>query len=162
MDITLHDKGAAFRDMHLRREILILPNPWDVGTSRLLEHLGFEALATTSAGFAHSMGRPDGAVDRTTALGHAAAIAACTALPVSADLENCFADNPAGVKATIAAAIETGIVGCSIEDAPVAPKNRSMNSDSRWSGPPVALNEIFGTGATELGLGTAQGVTEHG
>ena len=122
MDITLHDKGAAFRDMHLRREILILPNPWDVGTSRLLEHLGFEALATTSAGFAHSMGRPDGAVDRTTALGHAAAIAACTALPVSADLENCFADNPAGVKATIAAAIETGIVGCSIEDATGRPE----------------------------------------
>jgi 2-methylisocitrate lyase-like PEP mutase family enzyme len=117
VDITLHDKGATFREMHLRSEILVLPNPWDVGTSRLLEHLGFEALATTSAGFAHSMGRPDGEIDRSAALRHAAAIAGCTALPVSADLENCFADNPVGVATTIAAAIETGIVGCSIEDA---------------------------------------------
>ena len=88
MDITLHDKGAAFREMHLRSEILVLPNPWDVGTSRLLEHLGFEALATTSAGFAHSIGRPDGGIDRTEALRHATELARCTTLPVSADLHS--------------------------------------------------------------------------
>ncbi|MCP4306373.1 MAG: isocitrate lyase/phosphoenolpyruvate mutase family protein, partial [bacterium] len=117
MDMTLHEKGAAFGEMHHRETILVLPNPWDIGTSRLLEHLGFEALATTSAGFAHSLGQPDGGIDRTHALSHAAEIAACTSLPVSADLENCFADNPAGVAATVAAATETGIVGCSIEDA---------------------------------------------
>lgn len=122
MDMTLHDKGAAFREMHHRDAILVLPNPWDVGTSRLLEHLGFEALATTSAGFAHSHGLPDGAVGRAEALDHAATIAEGTALPVSADLENCFADNPAAVAATVAAATETGIVGCSVEDATGRPE----------------------------------------
>ena len=121
--MTLHDKAAAFREMHQRSEILVLPNPWDVGTSRLLEHLGFEALATTSAGFAHSLGLPDGAVGRAEALHHAATIAAATTLPVSADLENCFADNPAGVAATVAAATETGIVGCSVEDATGRPED---------------------------------------
>ncbi len=117
MDIALHEKAVAFREMHLRPEILILPNPWDAGTARLLDELGFEAMATTSAGFAHSLGRPDGHVDRTRALQHATAIAGCTGRPVSADLENCFADDPSGVAETVSAAAETGIVGCSIEDA---------------------------------------------
>jgi 2-methylisocitrate lyase-like PEP mutase family enzyme len=103
--------------MHQRPEILVLPNPWDIGTARLLDHLGFEAMATTSAGFAHSRGRPDGAAGRVPALHHASEIAACTSRPVSADLENCFADDPAGVSATVSAATATGIVGCSIEDA---------------------------------------------
>lgn len=117
MDLGLHAKATAFLEMHLRPEILVLPNPWDVGTARLLDHLGFEALATTSAGFAHSLGRPDGGAGRAQALQHASNIADCTTLPVSADLENCFADDPAGVAATVAAAMETGVVGCSIEDA---------------------------------------------
>lgn len=118
MDVTaLSEKARLFREMHLRPEILVLPNPWDVGTARLLEHLGFEALATTSAGFAHSRGLPDGAVGRVAALGHAAEIAVATSLPVSADLENCFADDPAGVAVTVAAATESGVVGCSVEDA---------------------------------------------
>jgi len=112
-----HETGTRFREMHHRDQILLLPNPWDTGTARLLAHLGFEALATTSAGFAHTKGLPDGAVGRTAALDHAAAIAAATPLPVSADLENCFADAPEGVAATVAAATATGIVGCSVEDA---------------------------------------------
>lgn len=118
MDMTAtHDKATKFREMHLRPEILVLPNPWDIGTARLLQHLGFEALATTSAGFAHSIGRPDGGSGRVAALAHAASLAAATDLPVSADLENCFADDPAGVAATVAATTDTGVVGCSIEDA---------------------------------------------
>jgi 2-methylisocitrate lyase-like PEP mutase family enzyme len=124
MDVTsLHDKATRFREMHHRSAILVLPNPWDIGTTRLLEHLGFEAVATTSAGFAHSQGRPDGDVGRVAALEHAATVAAATSLPVSADLENCFADDPAGVAATVAAAIDTGIVGCSVEDATGRPDN---------------------------------------
>ena len=110
-------KARRFREMHLRPEILVLPNPWDKGTTRLLEHLGFEAVATTSAGFAHSQGMPDGAVTRDAALDHAAEIASVTGLPVSADLENCYSDEPGGVASTVAAATDTGIVGGSIEDA---------------------------------------------
>jgi 2-methylisocitrate lyase-like PEP mutase family enzyme len=118
VDVTdTHAKATRFREMHLRPEVLVLPNPWDIGTARLLQHLGFEALATTSAGFAHSVGRPDGGVSRVAALAHAADLAATTDLPVSADLENCFADDPAGVAATVVAATETGVVGCSVEDA---------------------------------------------
>ena len=81
----------AFRALHQRKSAFIIPNPWDVGTARLLAHLGFEALATTSAGYAFSAGRPDGAVGRDETMAHVAAIAAATDLPVSADLENGFA-----------------------------------------------------------------------
>ncbi len=116
MELT-KSKAEAFHQMHRRDQILVLPNPWDVGSARLLEHLGFEALATTSAGFAHSQGKPDGQVGRDAALAHAADIAAATSLPVSADLENCFADDPSGVAATVSAAAGIGIVGCSVEDA---------------------------------------------
>jgi 2-methylisocitrate lyase-like PEP mutase family enzyme len=119
MDVTpeLIAKATRFRQMHLRDQILILPNPWDRGTARLLQHLGFEAMATTSAGFANSLGLPDGAVGRDAALAHARDIACCTDLPVSADLENCYSVDPEGVAATVTAATETGIVGCSVEDA---------------------------------------------
>lgn len=118
MDIAaVTDKAERFREMNVRDEILLLPNPWDLGTARLLEHLGFEAIATTSAGFAHSRGVPDGSVGRAAALAHARDIAAGTSLPVSADLENCFSHDPTGVADTITAAATTGIVGCSIEDA---------------------------------------------
>lgn len=119
MDITpeLAAKATSFRQMHLRDRILILPNPWDRGTARLLQHLGFEAIATTSAGFAHSLGLPDGRVGRDIALAHARDIAECTDLPVSADLENCYSVDPEGVAATVSAATETGVVGCSVEDA---------------------------------------------
>lgn len=117
MDLTVHKKAERFRRLHHRKEILVLPNPWNAGTARLLEHLGFEALATTSAGLAHSIGVPDGAAGKRAALQHATDIAAATSLPVSADLENCYAEDPAGVAATVTAAMETGIVGCSVEDA---------------------------------------------
>ena len=82
------EKGKAFHALHQRARAFIIPNPWDVGTARLLQSLGFEALATTSAGFAFSIGKPDGAVDRETMLAHAADLVAATDLPVSADLEN--------------------------------------------------------------------------
>jgi 2-methylisocitrate lyase-like PEP mutase family enzyme len=110
------EKGTAFRALHQRDEAFIIPNPWDVGTARLLESLGFEALATTSAGFAFSRGKPDGDIDRETMLLHATDIAAATDLPVSADLENGYGDDPAYVAETVRLAACTGLAGCSIED----------------------------------------------
>ena len=110
------DKAKAFHALHQREEAFIIPNPWDVGTARLLQSLGFEALATTSAGFAFSIGKPDGAVDRETMLTHAADMAAATELPVSADLENGYGDDPAHVAETIQLAAGAGLAGCSIED----------------------------------------------
>jgi 2-methylisocitrate lyase-like PEP mutase family enzyme len=110
------EKGRAFRALHQRDHAFIIPNPWDVGTARLLQSLGFAALATTSAGFAFSIGKPDGAVDRETMLAHAADLVGATDLPVSADLENGYGDDPTSVAATVRLAADTGLVGCSIED----------------------------------------------
>src|SRR5690349_5897126 len=95
------EKGKAFRALHEGNRAFIIPNPWDAGTARLLQSLGFKALATTSAGFAFSIGKPDGAVDRETMLAHAADLVAATDLPVSADLENGYGDDPAHVAETV-------------------------------------------------------------
>jgi len=108
--------GLQFRALHARPGAFVIPNPWDAGSARLLAHLGFEALATTSAGFAFSVGRPDNAVGRDAVLAHAAAIVAATELPVSADLENGFGDAPATVAETIRLAAASGLAGGSIED----------------------------------------------
>jgi 2-methylisocitrate lyase-like PEP mutase family enzyme len=113
-DVNLADR---FRALHRPGRPLLLPNPWDIGTARILASLGFEALATTSSGFAATLGRPDGSVTRDQAIGHAAEIVRATPLPVSADLENGFADDPQEVADTVAAAIRAGLAGCSIEDS---------------------------------------------
>jgi 2-methylisocitrate lyase-like PEP mutase family enzyme len=110
------DAAARFLELHRPGQPLLLPNPWDVGSARVLASLGFAALATTSSGFAATLGLLDGSVTRDQAIGHAAQIVAATPLPVSADLENGFADDPQGVAATVAAAIDAGLAGCSIED----------------------------------------------
>jgi 2-methylisocitrate lyase-like PEP mutase family enzyme len=109
-------KAARFRDLHKPGEPLLMPNPWDAGSARVLASLGFAALATTSSGFAATLGRMDGNVSLEEALAHAAVIAAATDVPVSADFENAFADDPAGVAANITRAAATGLAGCSIED----------------------------------------------
>lgn len=108
---------TAFLDLHVPGRPLLLPNPWDAGTARVLAALGYRALATTSSGYAATLGRPDGTVTRDEALAHAAAVAAAVDVPVSADLENAFADDPAGVADTVRRAAATGIAGCSVEDA---------------------------------------------
>jgi len=113
---TLTGKAGQFLDLHRPGNPLLLPNPWDQGSAKLLASLGFQALATTSSGFAATLGRLDGSVTRDEALAHAATIVAATALPVSADLENCFADDPGGVARTVTLAVETGLAGCSVED----------------------------------------------
>jgi 2-methylisocitrate lyase-like PEP mutase family enzyme len=114
--MTQAEKGAAFRALHHRDAAFIIPNPWDPGTARLLAHLGFEALATTSAGYAFSAGQPDNSIDRDQMMAHVAAIAAATNLPVSADLENGFGDAPDYVAETIRLGAKAGLAGGSIED----------------------------------------------
>jgi len=113
---TQAEKGLAFRALHSRAGAFVIPNPWDAGSARLLAHLGFEALATTSAGCAFSLGRPDSTLTRDQALAHASAIALATDLPVSGDLENGFRDDPENVAETIRLAAAAGLVGGSIED----------------------------------------------
>jgi 2-methylisocitrate lyase-like PEP mutase family enzyme len=115
--LTQAEKGKAFRALHQRPHAFVIPNPWDAGTARLLAHLGFEALATTSMGFAFSTGRPDNTVGREESIEHVAAIARATDLPVSADLENGYGDSPDAVAETVVLAAMAGAVGGSIEDA---------------------------------------------
>jgi 2-methylisocitrate lyase-like PEP mutase family enzyme len=110
------EKVDAFRALHVRGRPLLLANPWDAGSARLLVSVDFTALATTSSGHAATLGRPDGLVTRDEALAHAGSIARAVDVPVSADLENGFADHPDGVFATVAAAAALGLAGCSIED----------------------------------------------
>ena len=114
--ITQADKARRFLALHRAGQPLLMPNPWDLGSAKLLAGLGFEALATTSSGFAATLGRNDGTVSREEALVHSAIIVAATDLPVSADLENGYAHEPAGVAETVGLAIEVGLAGCSVED----------------------------------------------
>ncbi|KJV25151.1 2-methylisocitrate lyase [Aquitalea magnusonii] len=113
------EKAIRFQALHQREKAFVIPNPWDAGTARILASLGFEALATTSAGLAFSLGRRDaeGALTRTETLANAQLIVAATDLPVAADLENGFGDAPEVVAETIHLAAECGLVGGSIEDA---------------------------------------------
>jgi 2-methylisocitrate lyase-like PEP mutase family enzyme len=114
---TQSEKGTIFRALHERDRAFIIPNPWDIGTAKLLAHLGFEALATTSAGYAFSLGRRDNTVGREKMIAHVREIVAATDLPVSADLENGFGDDPETVAETIKLGAAAGLVGGSIEDS---------------------------------------------
>ncbi|HVU48543.1 MAG TPA: isocitrate lyase/phosphoenolpyruvate mutase family protein [Terracidiphilus sp.] len=115
--VTQSEKGSAFRALHERESAFIIPNPWDAGSARLLERLGFEALATSSAGFAFSLGKRDYEVGREAMIAHVGMIAAAVDLPVSGDLENGFGDDPETSAETIRLAAAAGLVGGSIEDS---------------------------------------------
>lgn len=110
------DRAARFLELHRPGTPLLLPNAYDRGSARLLASIGFAALATTSSGHAATLGKLDGSVPRDEAIGHGAWLAAATDLPVSADLENCYADSPDGVAETVRLAVEAGLAGCSVED----------------------------------------------
>jgi 2-methylisocitrate lyase-like PEP mutase family enzyme len=119
-------RARLFHALHQRPQLLVLPNPWDAGSARMLEHLGFDALASTSAGLAFSLGRVDGdgAVTADETFDHVRSLLAASRLPISADLENGFGASPETVAATIRRAAEVGLAGASIEDAsydPAAP-----------------------------------------
>jgi 2-methylisocitrate lyase-like PEP mutase family enzyme len=113
---SMADKGKIFRDLHTRRGTFVIPNPWDVGSARILAALGFEALATTSAGLAFSLGMVEGNVSREDTLSHCRAIVSATPLPVSADLEKGFGDAPEAVVEAVRTSAAIGLAGCSIED----------------------------------------------
>jgi 2-methylisocitrate lyase-like PEP mutase family enzyme len=129
---TQADKCAIFSALHHRDSAFIIPNPWDIGSARLLAATGFEALATTSSGYAFSVGRQDHGISRDDMIAHAASLVAATDLPVSADLENGFGDDTATVAETIRMAAAAGLAGCSIED--------STNGSNAASGPIYEFN----------------------
>ena len=113
---TQAEKATTFRALHERDRGFIIPNPWDAGSARLLAGLGFEALATTSSGFAETLGRCDGEVRLDEKLEHCRVVCAATSLPVSADMERGFSDDPVGAASAMVQAAEAGVVGGSIED----------------------------------------------
>jgi 2-methylisocitrate lyase-like PEP mutase family enzyme len=119
MKYALQEKADSFKILHQQPGIFVIPNPWDAGSARVLESLGFKALATTSAGLAFSLGKPDGlaSVTREETLLNAESIVNATLLPVSADLENGYGDDPETCAETIRLAAKVGLVGGSIEDA---------------------------------------------
>ena len=112
---TVADKRKTFRELH-EAGCFVIPNPWNVGTARYLQGLGFKALATTSAGDAHAKGFPDGGQTRDEVLAHYREIAAATDVPLNADFENAFADDPDGVAENVTRCIATGVTGLSVED----------------------------------------------
>jgi 2-methylisocitrate lyase-like PEP mutase family enzyme len=116
MVATQADQGGAFRRLHMQEGAFVMPNPWDIGTARILASLGFKALATTSAGMAFALGLPDGRASSEQVIRHCRDIVGATDLPVSADLEKGFGDSPDAVAETVRVAAEIGLAGCSIED----------------------------------------------
>jgi 2-methylisocitrate lyase-like PEP mutase family enzyme len=125
--LTQIEKGRAFRALHERDGAFIMPNPWNVGTARLLEHLGFAALATTSMGYAFSVGRRDNTLGSDETMAYASAITSATDLPVSADLENGFGDSPEIVAETIRLAAAADLSAAQSKMQLAAQTNRSMN-----------------------------------
>src|SRR6266481_2306614 len=113
---TIAEKRAAYRKLH-ESGCFVIPNPWDVGSARYLQGLGFKALASTSSGYAFTQGLPDGAVTRATMLAHLTELAAATDVPLNADFEGGYAEAPEGVAESVKLCIETGVAGLSIEDS---------------------------------------------
>jgi 2-methylisocitrate lyase-like PEP mutase family enzyme len=149
--VTTHpgqqQKAAVFRALHEGPDAFVIPNPWDVGSARILAGLGFRALATSSAAAACALGRRDGELTQNEALAHARAIVEATNLPVSADLENGFGDTPDTVAETVRLAAEAGLVGCTIEDA-TGSRDRPLYDE------PLAVERIAAAAevARELGF----------
>jgi 2-methylisocitrate lyase-like PEP mutase family enzyme len=116
MSVSAADCRARFRALHAREQLFLMPNPWDIGSARLLESAGFEALATTSAGFAWSIGKLDHAVTRDDLVAHVASLAAAVSVPLNVDSERCYPDDPGGVAETVALLAAAGAAGFSVED----------------------------------------------
>jgi 2-methylisocitrate lyase-like PEP mutase family enzyme len=149
------DKRATFRKLH-QSGCFAIPNPWDIGSARYLQHLGFKALATTSAGFAWSRGLPDNGITRDMALQHLAELAAATDLPLNADYENGFAHDPAGVAESSRLAVETGVAGFSIEDASGDKDKPLYDIDHAVERIKAARQAIDKTGGDTLLVGRAE------
>lgn len=153
-----HDIGrrrAAFRTLHAQG-CFVLPNPWDVGTARMLQGLGFQALATTSSGHAWSLGRPDGAASREVVLDHLRTMVEATGLPVNADFEDGFAPDPEGVAQSVRMAVATGVAGLSIEDSTGDPANPVRSMDDAVARLRAARAAIDEAGGDVLLVGRAE------
>ncbi|MFN7572423.1 MAG: oxaloacetate decarboxylase [Betaproteobacteria bacterium] len=148
-------KRQAFRQLHTAG-CFVLPNPWDAGSARYLEHIGFKALATTSSGFAWSQGRADGPVGLEPTLAHLRELAAATDLPLNADFQNGFAHDPAGMAANVRRALDTGIAGLSIEDATGDPARPLYDLDAAVARLRAARAAIDADGGDTLLVGRAE------
>lgn len=146
MSVSVQAKRAAFRALH-EKGCFVLPNPWDIGSARMLQGLGFQALGTTSSGHAWSLGRPDGTASRAVILDHVRSLVEATELPVNLDFEDGFADAPEGVAESVRIAIATGIAGVSIEDStgdPARPVRDIEDAIARVRAARVAIDEAGG------------------
>jgi 2-methylisocitrate lyase-like PEP mutase family enzyme len=155
MNPTIADRRAAFRALH-QHGCFVLPNPWDPGSARLLEGLGFKALATTSSGHAWSLGRPDGAIARAQTIDHLRTMVEATALPLNADFESGFADDPDGVAESVRMAVATGVAGLSIEDSTGDAEHPLRDLDAAVARLRAARAAIDETGGDTLLVGRAE------
>jgi 2-methylisocitrate lyase-like PEP mutase family enzyme len=155
MTLSTADKRAAFRRLH-ERGCFVIPNPWDVGSARMLEGLGFPALATTSSGFAWSRARPDNGITREMALAHLAEMAAATDVPINADFENGFAADAAGVEDSVRRAVATGVAGLSIEDSTGDARRPLFDLRTAVDRIAAARRAIDATGGDTLLVGRAE------
>lgn len=155
MTRSVAEKRAAFRALHAEG-CFLLPNPWDVGSARYLHSLGFQALATTSSGFAWSRGHADGALSREPVLAHLRELAAATDLPVNADFESGFAADPQGVAQSVRMAIDTGVAGLSIEDSTGDPAHPLFDIDIAVARMRAARAAIDQEGGDTLLVGRAE------
>ncbi|HMO46050.1 MAG TPA: isocitrate lyase/phosphoenolpyruvate mutase family protein [Rubrivivax sp.] len=149
-------KRRVFRQLH-EAGCFVIPNPWDVGSARLLQSLGFAALATTSSGFAWSRGHPDNGIDRDTALAHLAEMVAATELPINADFESGFAPDPAGVAESVRLAVDCGVAGLSIEDSTGSAAEPLYPLDAAVERLRAARRAIDAAGGDTLLVGRAEG-----
>lgn len=157
MPRTTDEKRARFRDLHAQG-CFVLPNPWDVGSARLFQHLGFDALATTSSGYAWTQGRPDYQVTLEDVLSHLSAVSKAVDLPVNADFESGFAADPEGLAANVARAVATGIAGLSIEDRNVDAIDTLYDLPVAVERLRVARAAIDGTGRDVLLVARTEGL----
>ena len=152
------DRRERFHQLH-RQGCFVIPNPWDIGSAKLLQGLGFQALAGTSSGFAWSRGHADGQMSRDAVLAHLRELAAATELPVNADFESGYADTPEGVAESVRMAVATGVAGLSIEDAsgdPAAPIRTLDDALARLRAARAAIDGEAGPGAAVLLVGRAE------
>ena len=152
---SIAEKRRTFRKLH-EAGCFVIPNPWSIGTAKYLQHLGFKALASTSAGFAHFHGLADGAVSRDLMLAHLAELATATDLPVNADFEAGYADDPAGVAESVRLCVETGIAGLSIEDSTGDAENPLYGLDDALARLRAARAAIDRSGGDVLLTGRAE------
>jgi 2-methylisocitrate lyase-like PEP mutase family enzyme len=152
---SIADKRRTFRTLH-ESGCFVIPNPWDLGSARFLESLGFKALATTSSGFAWSHARGDGRVDRDSMLAHLREMSAATDLPINADFEGGYARDPAGIAENVRLAVDTGVAGLSIEDATWDPRVPLYDLDAAVERMRAARRAIDASGGDTLLVGRAE------